>query len=106
MPVRGRDTASRAPSMMVASHVDLISRPKPRAEATVFMGTGKDVDKTFVVDKSGAKAWLGAGCGHMAIGRGKEPTRLCHIPDCRVNQRALAHGSATDGPQTAEQAEG
>lgn len=88
---------------MVASHVDLISRPKPRPEATIF---DTIEGHEYVVARDGSRVYLGRGCRHMAAGRGQEPTRVCHIPECRVNQRAIAHGSATDGPQTAEQAEG
>lgn len=99
MPARGRNTASRASSTMIASHVDLIRRPKPPQEATVF---DTIEGREYVVARNGSRVYLADGCRHMAVGRGTEPTRVCRIPECRANMRALRGQEAAETAETDE----
>lgn len=91
----------RASSTMIPSHAALISHPGIPPQATVHPDQTGLFDVEYVLDKKGNRHYLGLGCQHMSAGAGASTSGLCHIPGCRVNERASRRSEAA---QTDEEA--
>lgn len=76
----------RASGTMIPAHAPNVRRPEAPSKVPGF---GQTEDGFGYIESHGQRIYVGLGCGHMALGHGRNPSHECHIADCRENVAAL-----------------